>query len=260
MFSLELQCGPEQRDVLIADLWEQGSTGIVELDESRLRAFFDDQAGEAALLVRYAAYRPVPRTEEDRDWVAHAREKLAPMLAGSRFFLVPEWRDDPAPEGRFRIAVNPGMAFGTGAHETTQLAIEALERHVRPASAVLDVGTGSGILAQVAGLLGATRVYACDNDPIAVEVARNNARGAHLFTGSADAVSRRAFDIVVANISPEAIAALAPDFLAALRPGGVALLSGFEKHEVEQVRAALGAARILAIHYKNNWALIEASA
>jgi ribosomal protein L11 methyltransferase len=258
MFSLELHCGPEQRDMLIADLWEQGSTGIVELDESRLRAFFDDEAGEAALLERYAPYRPEPRTEEDRDWVAYAREKLEPMLAGSRFFLVPEWRDDPAPEGRFRIAVNPGMAFGTGAHETTQLAIEALERHVRPASVVLDVGTGSGILAQVAELLGAARVYACDNDPIAVEVARNNVRTAHLFTGSADAVSRRAFDLVVANISPEAIAALAPDLLAALRGGGVALLSGFETHEVEQVRASLGAARILAIHHKNNWALIEA--
>ena len=259
MFSLELHCGPEQRDLLIADLWERGSTGIIEVDETRLRAFFDDAAGEAALLARYAPYRPVPRAEEDRDWVAHAREKLAPMLAGSRFFLAPEWRDDPAPEGRFRIAVNPGMAFGTGAHETTRLAIEALERHVRPATVVLDVGTGSGILAQVAELLGAARVYACDTDPVAVEVARHNVRAARLFIGSAGAVRRHMADLVVANISPEAIAALAPDLLAALRPGGVALLSGFETREVDRVRASLGAARILGIHHKNTWALIEAA-
>lgn len=259
MFSLELHCGPERRDLLIADLWERGCTGIVELDETRLRAFFDDAAGEAALLERYAAYRPMPRREEDRDWVAMAREKLEPMLAGSRFFLVPEWRDDPAPEGRFRIAVNPGMAFGTGAHETTRLAIEALERYVRPGSVVLDVGTGSGILAQVAELLGADRMYACDTDPIAVDVARGNVRGARLFVGSVEAVRRRLADVVVANISPGAISALAPDLLAALRPGGAALLTGFETHEVDAVRAALGAARILGVRSENTWALIEAA-
>ncbi len=102
------------------------------------------------------------RQEEDRDWVEAAREMLQPMEVGERFFLVPEWRDDPAPAGRFRMVVNPGMAFGTGVHETTRLCLEALERYVRPGMDVLDVGTGSGILARAAGLLGARRVYACD--------------------------------------------------------------------------------------------------
>ena len=120
------------------------------------------------------------------------------MEVGERFFLVPEWRDDPAPPGRFRIAVNPGMAFGTGVHETTQLCIEALERVVRPGIAVLDVGTGSGILAQAARLLGAAKVYACDIDPVAVAIAGNG------FIGSVNAVASAKVDVVVANISPEA--------------------------------------------------------
>ena len=112
-----------------------------------------------------------------------ARDLLQPMEVGERFYLVPEWRDDPTPPGRFRIAVNPGMAFGTGVHETTRLCLEALEHYVRPGMRVLDVGTGSGILARAATLLGAERAYACDTDPIAVEIAGIG------FVGSVDAVA-----------------------------------------------------------------------
>src|ERR1039458_7126396 len=175
----------------------------------------------------------------------------APMEVGRRFFLVPEWRDDPAPPGRFRIAVNPGMAFGTGVHETTRLALEALEEFVKPGMTVLDVGTGSGILAKAARLLGAARVYACDTDPVAVEIAGDG------FIGSVNAVATASVDLAVANISPEAIVQLAPDLLRVLRKGGVLLVSGFELAEVEQVKAALPHAR--DVRKKGNWALIVTS-
>jgi ribosomal protein L11 methyltransferase len=257
MFSLELRAGPARRDLLTADLWDAGSVGIVELDDERVRAFFEDDAGREALAARFAEFTPRLREEEDRDWVAYSREKLQPILAGSRFFLVPEWRDDPAPPGRFRITVNPGMAFGTGVHETTQLCIEALERHVRPGVTVLDVGTGSGILAQVSELLGAERVIACDNDPVAVEVARTNVRTPLLFVGSANAVAPHTADLLVANISPEAALGLAPDFARAVRPGGIAILSGFERHEVEMVKAGLPEGRIRETRLKGNWGLLE---
>ena len=125
-----------------------------------------------------------------------ARDLLQPMEVGARFYLVPEWRDDPTPAGRFRIEVNPGMAFGTGVHETTRLCLEALEQYLRPGMRVLDVGTGSGILASAAALLGAERVYACDIDPVAVEIAGMG------FVGSVDAVAAGAADVVMANISP----------------------------------------------------------
>ena len=97
------------------------------------------------------------RVEEDRDWVQTARDLMRPMAVGKRFYLVPAWRDDPAPEGRLRIAVNPGLAFGTGVHETTRLCLEALEDYLAPGMSVLDVGTGSGILAEAARLLGRGR-------------------------------------------------------------------------------------------------------
>jgi ribosomal protein L11 methyltransferase len=140
------------------------------------------------------------------------------------------------------------MAFGTGVHETTRLCLEALEEFVTPGARVLDVGTGSGILAQAAVLLGAGKVYACDTDPVAVEIAREG------FVGSVDAVASGSVDLVVANISPEAIMQLAPDLMRVLRPGGVLLASGLELPEVEQVKAKLPPAR--EVRYKGNWALI----
>jgi ribosomal protein L11 methyltransferase len=249
MFSLEIECDPEDRDLLIADLWDHHSAGIVELSNSRVRAFFEDAEERNELLQLFPG--STLRIEENRDWVQSSRDLLQPMEVGAHFFLVPEWRDDPTPAGRFRIVVNPGMAFGTGVHETTQLCLEALEEFVRPGADVLDVGTGSGILARAAALLGAGRVYACDTDPVAVEIAGSG------FVGSVDAVAAGSVDIVVANISPEAIMQLAPDLVRVLRPGGVLLASGLELPEVEQVKATLPPAR--DIRYKGNWALIITS-
>jgi ribosomal protein L11 methyltransferase len=248
MFSLEIECDPDDRDLLIAELWEQQSAGVVELDARRVRAFFDDGADRDVLLDLFpgAGFR----VEEQRDWVQSARDLLQPMAVGARFFLVPEWRDDPAPPGRFRIAVNPGMAFGTGVHETTQLCMEALEDFLKPGMRMLDVGTGSGILARAASLLGAGKVYACDTDPVAVEIAGGG------FIGSADAVAAGSCDLVAANISPEAIIGLAPDLVRVLRPGGVLLASGFELQEVERVQAALPPAH--EVRRKGNWALLVA--
>jgi ribosomal protein L11 methyltransferase len=250
MFSLEIECQPERRDLLIADLWELGTVGISELDDGRLRAFFEDAAGRDALLQRYPG--ATWRTEEPHDWVQSARDLLQPTTVGARFFLVPEWRDDPTPPGRFRITVNPGMAFGTGVHETTRLCLEALEDYLKPGMTVLDVGTGSGILSEAAELLGAGKVWACDVDPVAIEIARLRLRAS--FVGSADAVRSAIADLTLANISPEAAIQLAPELLRSLRPGGILLVSGFEGHEVNLVKAALP--HPSEIRRKGNWALL----
>ena len=249
MFSLEIECDPDDRELLIADLWDHHSAGIVELSNSRVRAFFEDDEDHNELLELFPG--STLRVEEDRDWVQSARDLLQPMEVGKRFYLVPEWRDDPTPAGRFRIVVNPGMAFGTGVHETTRLCLEALEEFVTLGARVLDVGTGSGILAQAAALLGAGKVYACDTDPVAVEIARDG------FVGSVTAVASGSVDLVVANISPEAITELAADLVRVLRPGGVLLASGLEIPEVEQVKAKLPPAR--EVRQKGNWALIVTS-
>jgi ribosomal protein L11 methyltransferase len=248
MFSLEIDSPADGRDLLIADLWELGSAGIVELNDTRVRAFFEAGADRAALLERYPG--AAVREEEQRDWVQEAHDLLQPMEVGRRFFLVPVWRDDPAPAGCFRIAVNPGLAFGTGVHETTRLCLEALEDLVTPGIQALDVGTGSGILAEAARLLGASRVIACDVDPEAIRIAHQG------FIGSADAVRSAAVDLVVANISPEAIVALAPEFARVLRPGGTLIASGFNASEAETVKGALAGVR--EVRCMGEWAMIVA--
>jgi len=255
MFSLEIECLPGHEDLLVAELWEEGSAGIADLDNGRLRAFFEDNADRDALLARFRAVSW--KQEEPCDWVARSRANWEPLLVGERFFLIPEWRSDPAPAGRLTIAVNPGMAFGTGVHETTQLCIEALETYLHPGMSVLDVGTGSGILAKAAVLLGAAPVWACDIDPAAAGIARGNF-GPCVFHGSIDAVRSGCADLIAANLSPEAIELLAPDWMRGLRPGGTALVSGFERHDVAAVGDALQRHRgtLRETRVKGNWALL----
>jgi ribosomal protein L11 methyltransferase len=237
MFSLYLECRQEEKDRLIAELWERGSNGITESDVG-LRAFFNDDADGPALAREFSRWSARWQPEESRDWIAVARSQLEPLCVGSRLFLVPVWRNDPTPPGRLRIEVNPGMAFGTGAHESTQLCLEALEQELRPGMTVLDVGTGSGILSRAAELLDARRVIACDIDPAAVELARLPL----CFVGTADAVRSGSVEVAVANINPEAIAALAPDIVRVLGAGGLAIVSGFETAEMGVVERAFRAA------------------
>jgi ribosomal protein L11 methyltransferase len=253
MFCLEIRRAAQERDLLIAELWERGTAGIEEPAPGRLRAYFEDGADRRALLRRFpgARLRLVPA----RDWAALARDLFPPLAVGRRFYLAPPWRSDPTPLGRFRIPVNPGLAFGTGAHETTQLCLEALEDFLAPGMSVLDVGTGSGILARAAELLGAAKIYACDTDPEAVRIAGELA-AAQRFVGSADAVRPETADLVVANLSPETIVRLAPALWQARRPGGILLASGFERQELAEVRAAWPPAR--QIRQKGNWALVIA--
>jgi ribosomal protein L11 methyltransferase len=261
MFSLYLECRQEEKDQLIAELWERGSSGITEVDllgrACGLRAFFDDDGAASALVQEFSAWSAHPEAEQPRDWIAEARTKLQPVCVGMRFFLVPEWRDDPTPAGRFRIEVNPGMAFGTGAHESTQLCLEALEREVHPDVTVLDVGSGSGILSVASKMLGARRVIACDIDPVTVELAKQPLA----FIGSAGAIRTRSVDLVVANISPEAIIALAPELIRVLRATGRMIVSGFEVSEVADVQLALERAggTICSSHAKGTWSALVLS-
>lgn len=241
--------------MLIAELWDRGSAGITEYDLTGtlagLRAFFAADCQAAQLEQEFSRWSARCAPETSRDWVAHARSLLEPQCVGSRFFLAPRWRDDPTPPGRLRITVNPGMAFGTGAHETTQLCIEALERELRPGMIVLDVGTGSGILAEAAALLGAKRVIACDIDPIAVQLARQPLS----FLGTASAILTASTDLLVANISPEVIIALAPELMRVVHKGGMAILSGFELTDVPAIEMALRAdgAMLVGSHAKGKW-------
>jgi len=266
MFSIDLECRQSAKETTIADLWEAGCSGIIEVEDrddvARLRVFFDDDARQPELLSRFGGEAAPADT---RDWVAFAREHLKPMEIGDRIFVIPEWRDEPAPEGRIRIVVNAGLAFGTGAHETTRMCLEAIERHVKSGMTVVDVGTGSGILSEAAMKLGAKRAVACDTDREAVIVARENLEragvAAPVFIGSADAVGSAVADIIVANISPAWIADLAHEWMRILRPGGRAILSGFESADVAGVTAALTNAggHVIGQFGAREWRMLEVS-
>jgi ribosomal protein L11 methyltransferase len=209
MFYLRLEVAASATDALIAELWEAGTLGIIE-GEGFLEAFFDDW--ETA--VRFGT--PLPATE--RDWVRETEDAWPPILVGQKFFIVAPWRMEPTPPGRIRLEINPGMQCGTGQHPCTRLCLEAMEHIIHPGDRVLDVGTGSGILAIAARMLGASIVVACDIDPDA-------AREAAFFIGSVDAVRSGAFDVVVANISAIVMGELKPE-LERVAPRRI--LSGFQ--------------------------------
>jgi ribosomal protein L11 methyltransferase len=273
MFSIDLEWSIDQsggdsdeKDLAVAELWEAGSIGIVELPDAdgklHSRAFFEDDALAETIQAQFGGE---VQPADTRDWVAFAREHLQPMEIGERIFVVPEWRGETTPAGRIRIEVNAGLAFGTGAHETTRLCLEAIERHLQPGMALVDVGTGSGILSEAAIKLGARAVVACDTDQGAVIVARENFEraGVHVpvFVGSADSIASESADLIVANISPAWIAELAPEWVRILRRGGVAILSGFEAADIAVVGAAISKAggRVTGQFGEQEWRTIEVS-
>ena len=258
MISIFLAVPDAAKDEVIAELWDAGTTGITEEAES-LRAFFDDGCNVAQLEQRFAAYHPALEREEDRDWVKESQDRWEPFAVGERFFLVPEWRDDPAPAGRLRLTTYPGMACGTGTHPATQLCLMAMEKHLRRAESVLDVGTGSGILAQAAVLLGAGRVTACDieHDAAVIALANFGKTGADVgvFTGSLRSVRARAFDVAVANLNAATLGRVGDDVK---RVAGRLILSGFREDEIERVVGSLGV-EITDVLTLDDWGCVVAA-
>ena len=147
MYSLWLDCEEARAELLSAELWELGCSGIQEesLPGGRhlLRAFFERPPG----IEPFAEYDPRLEEEPEVDWEAATRAAWPPVEAGATFYLAPAWDDSPAPEGRRRLTVHPGMALGTGAHPCTQMCLAAMERFLTAGDRVLDLGTGSGLLA-----------------------------------------------------------------------------------------------------------------
>ena len=222
MYSLLIDSPEEDgagREALVERLWATGTLGIVE-GPTTLEAFFDDEGAVEQL----ADLKPQRIEPENVDWEEETKKSFPPVLAGARFFLVPPWNEDPTPEGRERLVINPGSACGTGYHPCTQMCLALLEQYVTPGSRVLDVGAGSGILSKAASILGASTIVACDIDPDAVEQCDWTPK----FVGSVDAVDAGRFDVLIANISAEAHRLLLPEYRRVAR---TLILSGFEQME-----------------------------
>lgn len=171
---------------------------------------------------------PTVNTIREEDWATGWRQHFSPTRIGRRLVIKPTWEPFAPEPDDLVIELDPGMAFGTGTHPTTRLCLEALEKLGRPED-VLDVGTGSGILAMAASKLGAHRVVGTDIDPDAVEVARENCAmngvTAELtITPLADIPGQ--FAVVLANILAEDLVRMAADLTAKVAPGGALILSG----------------------------------
>ncbi len=255
-WSLTAEVPAGDADEASALLFDAGASGVEEREAGLapmpgarqpaaghvlLVAFFEVR--EAALgAARDLGLPAAVERVEARDWGEEWKKGLAPMTVG-RVFLRPSWIETPPPAGAVEVVLDPGMAFGTGNHPTTALCLGALDDFLahHPGADVLDVGTGSGLLAIAARKLGAGRVVATDNDPVALAVAGENAarnRAALELTAVAPARVEGSFGLVVANILANVLVDLAPELSSRLGPGGELVLAGILVGQEDEVRGA----------------------
>lgn len=219
--------------------------------------------------------RPVPAPQyqpiTEINWVDAWKQHYHPIPIGRRLIVVPAWMESPEPD-RIPIRMDPGMAFGTGTHPTTQLCLEALDERVIPGQEVIDVGCGSGILSIAALKLGARHALAVDVDPEAVANTQANATAngvtdrLEVRLGSVAEIRSGAFSIqkaplVLANILAPVIVHLLDQGLAdLLEPGGVLVLSGILEDQVGEIEAALAKHRlqVMARRQSGDWVAVLA--
>ena len=267
-----------EQDGIPPDTWDEGQ--VPPPQSLTLRAYFpaDDQleATQAQLetalghmRLMYPMPTPVYRKVAEDDWAEAWKAHYEPLRIGRRLIIRPQWIDLPLAPDDIEIALDPGMAFGTGSHPTTQLCLGALEHLLQPAQSVLDLGSGSGILSIAAAKLGARQVLALDVDAIAVESTRQNAlandvgqkviaeRGSHDCLLS----SARRFDLIIVNILARIIVEMAKERLGEIvRPGGLAIFSGIINTQVGEVEDALRKTGLqpYARRQLGDWMLVEA--
>ena len=249
------EASPDAVDSLTALLMGLGAAGLEE-PEGRLLAYFPNDAdldhrmsaaaAHAARLLGPAATverRAVPEV----DWVETWKRGVRAARVAPGIVVAPTWDPYDAGPGETVIRLDPGMAFGTGAHASTRLCLAALAARPPAGQVVLDLGTGSGILAIAAARLGAARVLAADIDPVATAVAAENVAlngvggSVEIVTGDLDACEG-SFDLVVANILAEPLVRMAEGIAARVRPGGQVVLSGLLATDADAVAAAYAAA------------------
>ena len=234
--AIEIRVTAEASEAVEYGLMEAGALGTEtrDLEDSRIcvTAYFDQMIDEGSvrsrLLEAHRIYDLSPSLPleitivevPDQDWLAEWKKDWQPVQVGECFIVAPPWSEINDAKGRIVIRIEPGMAFGTGTHETTRLCLAAIEKYFRGGS-FLDVGTGTGVLAIAAAkLFPQSRVEACDTDVEAIAIARENARlnGVgeiiKFFVGSVAETSVSSADVVCANLTANVIIELLPSLLA----------------------------------------------
>lgn len=254
-------------DLIEEDLLKKDRNQIIvhhyispELDSQNARLTLESRLGE--LGVEYQCETVYINQE---DWETGWKKYYHPIEIGDNLAICPSWEDYST--DRKMLKLDPGMAFGTGTHETTYLCLEVLDRVIKGGESVLDVGTGSGILGIGSVLLGAESALGVDIDPTAVKVAIENAQLNNVrdkFTVKVGDLAQEVsgkFDIVVANIVANAVMELSKTIPQFLKPGGLYITSGIIDTRKDEVCACLEnlGFKLLTVHEKNGWVCIEAT-
>jgi ribosomal protein L11 methyltransferase len=248
----------EEAERAAAGAYEAGAVGLEERDDElgvTLLLYVPSDAA-AALRAALASGDPAPRAlgaiepVPDTDWSEHWKQGLSATVISPRLVVRPSFVVHALAPGQVEVVIDPGQAFGTGTHASTRLALDWVDE-LAPSLAkdarVLDVGTGSGVLALAAAALAPVRVVAFDLDPLAVREARFNAARAgcadrvHAYVGGLEALGARAFDLVLANLLSSESTPLLAGLAARTRSGGQAVFSGLLAAEVETFSQALAA-------------------
>ena len=239
-------------------LFEQGAQGVVDND-NRLDAYFEDNISQKDLLKAIQNYIKelgllgfdiINCTVEfqsikDRDWNAEWKKYYKSVHVSENILIKPSWEQFPAQPPKCLIEIDPGMAFGTGTHETTKLVLQLLEKNIQSNDNILDVGTGTGILAIAAIKLGAEKVLAFDVDPLATEATVENAtknnvlEKINVFIGNLSNVKKSTFDVIMANVNRTEIVKMLPFITAYMHEKSRLLLSGILAEEKEIITDGL---------------------
>lgn len=205
----------------------------------------------AFLKDRFAAEKIDAKIEllgvDEEEWSTAWKKYYHPVKVGEKLVIVPMWEKYDKKTEEIIVRMDPGMAFGTGTHETTRLVCGLIEKYLKKGDYMLDVGTGSGILAICASKLGAEKCKAYDIDPVAVRVAKENVKDNDVTNVECDVsdllanvdLSGGLFDFATANIVADIIVRMAPDIGAYLKTGGLLITSGIIERYADDVRAAM---------------------
>jgi ribosomal protein L11 methyltransferase len=245
---LEREQGPLSWDFADINIFEYGKDAAVikgyfneEDDMEEIQKYIEAKIEELKEMgIDVGEGKVVIREVFEEDWANNWKKYYKPTHIGERILIKPIWEDYEAKADEIVVEMDPGMAFGTGTHETTRMCIEALEKYVTKDSTVFDIGTGSGILGITAAKLGANRVVGVDLDPVAVDSAKgnvefNNIDNIEILHGNLMDVVEGKANIVVANIIAEVIIFLSEDVKKFIEPGGYFITSGIIKDRKEDV-------------------------
>ena len=248
---VSVQIDPSLLDIISNDIFTLGAEGLEETNKCVKIYFSDEQWNsqrEKSLIGLITKLNPeftnsqiLTKHIPYQDWTESWKENFKLFHLTDNIIVKPDWDHYQAQEGEIVITVSPKMAFGTGHHETTQLVMVMLQKYLKDEQRVLDAGTGSGILAILAAQLGAAEITAFDNDPIAIENAKenfdlNNIKTTHnIICGVLEDIMELEYDVIVANIDRNVLLQLPEKFVGYIRSSGTLILSGLLSRDEDKI-------------------------